>query len=62
MERTLWDTALQHPSESTFGWEARKMILSWGCGDRESITSHLSKGQFLPLYQARFLDSLRQNH
>ena len=52
---------LKYSSESMFSWEARKVIPSWGCGDREYITSHLSKGQLLPLYQARFLDSLRQN-
>lgn len=53
---------LKYSSESTFSWEARKVIPSWGCGDREYVTSHLSKGQLLPLCQARFLDSLRQNH
>lgn len=53
---------LKYSSESTFSWEARKVIPSWGYGDREYVTSHLSKGQLLPLYQARFLDSLRQNH
>lgn len=53
---------LKYSSESTFSWEARKVIPSWGYGDTEYVTSHLSKGQLLPLYQARFLDSLRQNH
>lgn len=47
VEHTLRDGALQTLSESTFDWDDEKMIPSWVCGDKEYITSHLSKVQLL---------------